>query len=164
MLLKDYMEKLAAAETVGEYVGRDMVLALDCTEGGTAASPEDYAFVGIHIEDVGAALTAKSEDRSYVYEGTSTIKTATQRSFTITGTRYISDTFQDFCCDPAIVYGVGSAVQRGYVYFHSGTGTGEKGTLTILVSRDGAGAASDPAGLQVEMKGCGPVSAYTYGG
>ncbi len=64
MLFKDYMEKLAAAETVGEYVGRDMVLALDCTEGGTAASPEDYAFVGIHIEDVGAALTAKSEDRS----------------------------------------------------------------------------------------------------
>lgn len=162
MLLKDYMEKLTAAEATGEYTGRDMVLAVDCTQSGDAATPGDYAFVGIHIEDVGAALTAKSEDRSYVLEGDATLKTSTQRTFTITGDRYISDDFQDFCCQPAIKFGSGGAVQRNYVYFHSGTKTGEQGCMTILVNKDGGGGASDPAEFEVELKSCGPVSAYTY--
>ena len=162
MLLKEYMEKLAAAEATGEYAGRDMILAVDCTETGDAAAPGDYAFVGVHIEDVGAELSPKSEDRSYVYEGDSTIKTSTQRTFSVSGTRFISDVFQDFCCKPEIKFGAGGAVQRKYVYFHSGTKTGESGVMTILVENDGNGSASDPAEFQVEMKSCGPVSAYTY--
>lgn len=162
MLLKEYMEKVAAAEATGEYIGRDMVLAVDCTEEGNAASPADYAFVGVHIEDVGAALDPKSEDRSYVLEGNSTLKTSTQRTFTVAGDRYISDAFQDFCCSAAIKFGSGCAVQRNYVYFHSGTKTGEQGTVTILVSQDGGGSASDPAGFEVEMKSCGAPAAYTY--
>ena len=162
MLLKEYMEKLTAAEATGEYTGRDMVLAVDCTESGNAADPGDYAFVGVHIEDVGAELSPKSEDRSYVLEGDSTMKTSTQRTFTITGARYISDDFQDFCCSPAIKFGSGSAVQRNYVYFHSGTKTGEQGRMTILVNKDGGGAASDPAEFEVELKSSGAVSAYTY--
>lgn len=162
MLLKEYMEKVAAAEAAGEYIGRDMVLAVDCTSEGNAANPREYAFVGVHIEDVGAALSSKSEDRSYVLEGDSTMKTSTQRSFTVTGDRYISDAFQDFCCSAAIKYGTGSMVQRNYVYFHSGTRAGEQGTVTILVNQDGGASASDPAGFEVEMKSCGVPSAYTY--
>ena len=162
MLLKEYMEKVAAAEATGEYIGRDMVLAVDCTEEGNAASPADYAFVGVHIEDVGAALDPKSEDRSYVLEGDTTLKTSTQRTFTVSGDRYISDAFQDFCCSAAIKFGSGCAVQRNYVYFHSGTKTGEQGAVTILVSQDGSGSASDPAGFEVEMKSCGAPVAYTY--
>ena len=162
MLLKDYMAKVAAAEATGEYVGRDMVLAVDCTAEGNAASPGEYAFVGVHIEDLGAALSAKSEDRSYVLEGDSTMKTSTQRSFNVTGDRYISDAFQDFCCSAAIKYGTGGTVQRNYVYFHSGTKAGEKGTVTILVNQDGGASASDPAGFEVEMKSCGVPVAYTY--
>ena len=162
MLLKEYMEKVAAAEATGEYIGRDMVLAVDCTEDGSAATPGDYAFVGVHIEDVGAALSAKSEDRSYVLEGDSTLKTSTQRTFTVSGDRYISDVFQDFCCSAAIKFGTGSAVQRNYVYFHSGTKAGEQGTVTILVNQDGGASASDPAGFEVELKSCGEPAAYTY--
>lgn len=162
MLLKEYMNILAAAEAVGEYAGRDMILAVDCSEAGDAATPEDYAFVGIHIEDVGAGLSAKSEDRSYVLEGDSTVKTSTQRIFTINGARYVTDDFQDFCCQPEIKFGAGGAVQRRYVYFHSGTRRGEAGVLTILVKNDGGGAASDPAGFEVEMKSCGKPKAYSY--
>ena len=162
MLLKDYMNTLAAAEATGEYTGRDMILAVDCTENGDAATPGDYAFVGVHIEDVGAELNPKSEDRSYVYEGDSTMKTSAQRTFAITGTRYVSDAFQDFCCSPEITFGTGGTVQRNYVYFHSGTKTGESGVMTILVQKDGAGAASDPAEFQVELKSCGRPKSYTY--
>lgn len=162
MLLKEYMAKVAAAEATGEYVGRDMVLAVDCTPEGDAATPGDYAFVGVHIEDVGAALNPKSEDRSYVLEGDSTMKTSTQRTFTVTGDRYISDAFQDFCCSAAIKFGSGSAVQRNYVYFHSGTKTGEQGLLTILVNKDGGAGASNPAEFEVEMKSSGSPTTYTY--
>ena len=162
MTLGNYMQTLAAAEATGEYTGRDMILAVDCTANGDAASPADYAFVGVHIEDVGAELNPKSQDRSYVSEGDSTMKTSAQRTFSISGTRYVSDTFQDFCCSPEIKFGTGGAVQRNYVYFHSGTKTGESGVMTILVQNDGSGAASDPAEFQVELKSCGRPVRYTY--
>lgn len=162
MLLKDYMDMLLVARTSGEYAGRDMVLAVDCSDSGNTQDPEDFAFVGVHIEDVGAGITAKSEDRSYVYEGDSTVRTSVQRTFSISGTRYISDAFQDFCCSEHIKYGTGAEVQRRYVYFHSGTGKGETGTLTILVENDGGGAASDPAEFHVEMKSCGAPESYRY--
>ena len=132
MLLKDYMDMLLVARTSGEYAGRDMVLAVDCSDSGNTQDPEDFAFVGVHIEDLGAGITAKSEDRSYVYEGDSTVRTSVQRTFSISGTRYISDAFQDFCCSEHIKYGTGAEAQRRYVYFHSGTGKGETGTLTIV--------------------------------
>ena len=162
MLLQEYMTTLAAAEATGEYAGRDMVLAVDCTESGDAATPGEYACVGVHIEDVGASLSPKSEDRSYVLEGDSTVKTSTQRTFTVEGARYVSDTFQDFCCKPEIKFGTGGAVQRKYVYFHSGTKEGEQGILTILVKNDGSGAASDPAEFEVELKSSSRPQAYTY--
>ena len=162
MTIKEYMEKVQAAEATGEYTGRDMVLGLDCTETGTAATPAEYTYVGVHVEDYGAALNAQSEDKSYVYEGDATLKTSTQRTFTITGQAYLSDGFMDFIRAHKVKFGNGSAVQRGYCYFHSGTHTGECGTMTVLVSNDGNGAASSPADIEVELKSSGPVSAYTY--
>ncbi len=162
MTIAEYMAKSQAAEATGEYVGRDMVLGLDCTENGSAASPAEYTYVGVHIEDYGASLNTNSEDKSYVFEGDSTLKTSTQRTFQITGQRYISDEFQDFITSYKVKFGKGSAVQRGYCYFHSGTKVGEQGTMTILVNNDGNGAASSPADIDVELKSSGPVSEYTY--
>lgn len=162
MKLSEYMAKVTAAAATGEYVGRDMVLAVDCTESGDAASPAEYTYVGAHIENYGATLSPKSEDKSYIYEGDSTIKTSTQRTFQITGQRLISDEFQDFIGSFGVKFGKGSAVQRRYVYFHSGTKQGEQGTLTILVNNDGNGPASAPADIDVEMKSSGPVTEYTH--
>lgn len=162
MTITEYMAKVAAAEATGEYTGRDMILGVDCSEDGSAADPGEYTFVGVHIEDVGASLSPKTEDKSYVYEGDSTIKTSTQRTFQITGQRYLSDAFQDFVTGFGVAFGKGSAVQRGYVYFHSGTKKGEKGIATIIVNNDGNGAASSPADLDVELK-CNSTVSYTYG-
>lgn len=163
MKISEYMAKVTAASSTGEYVGRDMVLGLDCSETTSpAAKPGDYTYVGVHVEDYGAKLEASTEDKSYVYEGDSTIKTSTKRTFQITGQDYISDDFMDFIRSFAVKFGKGSAVQRGYVYFHNGTKKGEKGTMTIIVNSDGSGAASSTADVDVELKSCGPVEEYTY--
>ena len=163
MKISEYMAKVTAATATGEYVGRDMVLGLDCSETTSpAAKPGDYTYVGVHVEDYGAKLEASTEDKSYVYEGDSTIKTSTKRTFQITGQDYISDDLMDFIRSYAVKFGKGSAVQRGYVYFHSGTKKGEQGTMTIVVNNDGNGAASSTADIDVELKSCGPVTEYTY--
>ena len=162
MKLSEYMAALTAAEATGEYVGRDMVFAMDCSEDGKAASIGDYAIAGPHVEDMGATLNPTSEDKSYIAEGDSTIKTSTKRSFTVTGQRLIGDEFQDFLCSFAIKYGKGSVVQRPYVYFHAGTKKGERGVVTILVKKDGAGAASATADIEVELQSCAIPTEYTY--
>lgn len=162
MTIKEYMAAVTAAEATGEYVGRDMVLGLDTTTDGSATDPSAYTYVGVHVEDYGAQLSAGTEDKSYVYEGDSSLKTSTQRTFQITGQRYISDDFQDFVNSFKIKFGTGSTVQRKYVYFHSGTKEGETGTMTIIVNNDGNGAASSPADIDVELRSSGPVSEYTY--
>lgn len=79
--------------------------------------PAEYAYVGAHIEDYGAGLDAKSEDKSYVYEGDSTMKTSTQRTFQITGQRYISDDFQDFISSFAIKFWQGQRGTAGLLLF-----------------------------------------------
>ena len=113
MKISEYMAKVTAAEATGEYVGRDMVLGLDCGEAAsTAGKAGDFTYVGTHVEDYGAKLDAKTEDKSYVYEGDSTVKTSTQRTFQITGQDYISDDFMDFIRSHAVKFGKGSAVQR----------------------------------------------------
>lgn len=162
MKLSEYMKAIIAAEETGEYVGRDMVLALDCSEDGASATVYNYEVVGPHVEDVGATLTPTSNDKSYIYEGDSTIKTSTKRAFAVTGQRLIGDGFQDFVCSPEIKYGKGSAVQRAYVYFHSGTKEGEQGIVTILVKKDGAGAASATADIEVDLQSCAIPKTYTY--
>ena len=162
MKLSEYMEAIKAAEATGEYVGRDMVFAMDCSDGEAAASIGDYAVAGPHVEDMGATLNPTSEDKSYIHEGDSTIKTSTKRSFTVTGQRLLGDEFQDFVCSFAIKYGKGSVVQRKYVYFHAGTKQGEQGVVTILVKKDGAGAASATADIEVELQSCAIPTEYTY--
>ena len=163
MTITEYMTKVTAAAATGEYVGRDMVLGLDCSAAPTAsAQPGSFTYVGAHVEDYGAQLEPKTEDKSYVYEGDSTVKTSTQRVFTVAGQAYISDDFMDFIRSFGVKFGRGSAVQRRYVYFHSGTNTGEQGLMSILVKNDGVGAASAPGEFEVELKSSGRPSAYTY--
>ena len=163
MTITEYMSKVTAATATGEYVGRDMVLGVDCAATPSAsAQPGSFTYVGAHVEDYGAELSPKTQDKSYVYEGDSTIKTSTQRTFSIAGQAYISDDFMDFIRSFAVKFGKGSAVQRRYVYFHSGTGKGESGTVTIIVKNDGNGAASSPADVEIEMKSCGPVAEFSW--
>ncbi|MBQ1678679.1 MAG: hypothetical protein II062_04000 [Oscillospiraceae bacterium] len=162
MKLSTYMAAVASTVSEdGERTGRQMVLALDCTEDGDATEA-NYAVVANHIENHGASLNAKTADKSYIGEGDSTLKMSTQRTFDVTGQLLRGDEFHDFINSFAIKFGVGSAVQRSYVYFDPGTGEGEKGVMTIIVNKDGAAAASDPADIDVRLAACGIPTEYTY--
>ena len=162
MTLSEYISAAqAAAASTGERTGRQMVLAVDCSVSGDA-TVANYAVVANHIENHGAALNPKTADKSYIGEGDSTIKTSTQRTFDVVGQLLRGDDFHDFVCSHGIKYGVGSAVQRNYVYFDPGTGTGESGKVTIIVNKDGAGPAGDPSDIDVRLAVVGTPSEYTY--
>lgn len=145
----------------GERTGRQMVLAVDCSEDGSTEE-KDYVVVANHVENVGASLSGKTTDKEYIGEGSMTIKSSTKRSFDISGQLLRGDPFHDFICSHKIKYGVGSAVQRKYVYFDPGTMKGESGTVTIVVNKDGAGAAGDPGDIDVTMDVAGTPDEYTY--
>lgn len=162
MTLDAYMAQIAAVEATGERIGRQMVLAVDTSKDGDASSVGDYTVVAYHIDNLGAALSASTTDKSYIGEGESTVKTGTKRSFAITGNRLVGETFQDFCLSNDIKYGVGSDVQRSYVYFDAGTLSGEKGNATITVTKDGSAAASDPADVEITLNVNGTPEDFTY--
>lgn len=162
MKLSDYIAAAqAAAASTGERTGRQMVLAVDCSTDGDA-TVANYAVVANHIENHGAALNPKTADKSYIGEGDSTLKTGTQRTFDVVGQLLRGDDFHDFVCSHGVKYGVGSEVQRNYVYFDPGTGEGESGKVTIIVNKDGAAGASDPADLDVRLAVVGIPAEYTY--
>lgn len=161
MKLSEFMAAAKQYSATGERTGRQMVLALDCSEDGSA-EVKDYAVIANHVENVGASLSGKTVDKEYIGEGASTIKSSTQRSFDVTGQLLRGDEFHDFVCSHAIKYGVGSAVQRKYVYFDPGTMKGETGTATIVVNKDGAGAAGDPGDIDVSLSVAGTPEEYTY--
>lgn len=162
MTLKEYMTEVQASAT-GERTGRQMVLAVDCSaQSGSDATVDTYIVVANHVENHGAALNAKTSDKSYIGEGDMTLRTGVQRTFSVTGQLLRGDPFHDFINSHAIKYGVGSEVQRGYVYFDPGTKKGEQGTVTISVNKDGAGAAGDPGDIDVSLSASGTPKEYTY--
>lgn len=162
MKLSVYMAAVAASVSeTGERTGRQMVLAVDCSEQGNA-DVADYAVVANHIENHGASLSSKTADKSYIGEGDSTLKVSTQRLFDVAGQLLRGDDFHDFINSHAIKFGKGSDVVRDYVYFDPGTGEGEKGKVTIVVNKDGAAAAGDPADIDVRLSSQGEPEEYTY--
>ena len=164
MTLAEYMAVAKQANqfsATGERTGRQMVLAVDCSEDGDAEE-KDYVVVANHVENVGASLTGKTTDKEYIGEGSVTIKSSTKRSFSVTGQLLRGDPYHDFICSHKIKYGVGTEVQRKYVYFDPGTMKGESGTVTIVVNKDGAGAAGDPGDIDVAMNVAGTPDEYTY--
>ena len=108
-------------------------------------------------------LNPITQDKTYIRAGQSTAKTGNQRSFSVTGDRYVGDEFQDFVLSHAIKYGTGQAVVRKYVYFNIITGKGEKGEVVIIVNSDGSGEAGNSAELDIELRKSGSApTEYTY--
>lgn len=162
MTLATYMAAVAASvAATGERTGRQMVLAIDCSANGQA-DVDDFAVVANHVENHGASLNSKTADKSYIGEGDSTLKISTQRLFDVTGQLLRGDAFHDFINSYSIKFGKGSSVVRDYVYFDPGTGVGEKGKVTIVVNKDGAAAAGDPADIDVRLSSLGEPEEYTY--
>lgn len=164
------LSELMAKNTVnpsftGFVTNDDWVLALDC--GETAATDfsgvADFAVVQMGVAGLDSNMNPVTVDKTYIRAGQSTAKTGTQRTFSVTGDRYIGDEFQDFALSHAIKYGTGQAVVRKYVYFNIVTGKGEQGECVIIVNSDGSGEAGNSSEIDIELKKSGALpEEYTW--
>ena len=151
----------------GWVTNDDMVLAVDCGQTAassvTAQTAAGFAVAGMGVTGLDGSLNPITQDKTYLRAGQSTVKTGTQRTFTVTADRYAGDAFQDFALSHAVKYGTGSAVVRKYLYFNILTGAGEQGECSIVVRSDGSGDAGENAGVEIELRAVGGTpKAYTY--
>lgn len=159
-LLKDWTAK---TDLTGPRVHNDMILAINTTPDVENVEVNDYAVVQIQIEGTEAELNPETSEKTYIRSGKNTNKTGTQRSFSVTGERYIGDAAQDFMLSHKIKYGSGADVITDYVYFDMATGKGEKGTVAIIVNSDGGGDASSGLEIDIELRqNGGNPTEFTY--
>lgn len=163
MKLSELMQGKTPSTTYEGFVTNDdFVLAMDCSADGSA-EVGDYDVVQMGVTGLDAQLNPITQDKQYIRAGQSTTKTGTQRSFAVSGDRYVGDTFQDFALSHKVKYGTGSAVIRPYVYFCVLNGKGEKGKASIIVNSDGAGEAGESAEIDIEIKKANEMpTEYTY--
>lgn len=144
----------------GEVKTNFMILGIAVE--GTESNPTKYAVAAAHIENLGAEIDASTEDSNYLYEGKFTTRIDARRTFSLEGKRIVGDEFQDWACSHAVKFGTGNDVIRDYVYFNALTGEGEKGRLTINVTKDGSGEANNSADFACSAFSNGAPEAYTY--
>lgn len=145
------------ADFEGWVTNDDFVLAISLTPGTDSTDVASYGVVQMGVEGLDAQLNPITVDKTYIRAGQSTQRTGTQRSFKVSGDRYIGDEVQDLIFGHAIKYGTGNAVITDYVYFNVLNGKGEKGKVTIIVNSDGGGNAGESAAIDVEFKKVGNV-------
>ena len=164
------LSELMASVTVnpaftGFVTNDDWVLAVDCGETAAAdfTSAKDFAVVQMGVAGLDSNMNPVTVDKTYIRAGQSTAKTGNQRSFSITGDRYIGDDFQDFALSHEIKYGTGQKVVRKYVYFNIVTGNGESGEAVIIVNSDGSGEAGNSSEIDIELRKSGAMpEEYTW--
>lgn len=163
MKLSELMQGFTPSATyAGEVTNADMVLAVDCSEDGSA-DVADYCVVQVGVTGLDAQLNPTTKDSHYLRAGQSTTKTGSQRAFSVSGDRVTGDEFQDFTLSHKIKYGVGAAVMRAYVFFCLLNGKGEKGMASIIVNSDSAGEADGNAEVDIEIRKAGSQpTEYTY--
>ena len=157
-LMKNHTPK---TDYEGWATNDDFVLAMGIT--GEEAGEGDYEVVQMGVAGLDAQLNPITQDKTYIRAGQSTTKTGSQRSFAVSGDRYIGDPFQDFAFSHAVQYGVGNAVIKPYVYFCILNGKGEKGQASIIVNSDGGGNAGESSAIDIEIrKAGGNPTEYTW--
>lgn len=165
MKLSELMQNYTPdAEYEGWVTNDDYVFAIDKTPGATTATaPGDYVVVEMGIAGLDSQMNPITQDKQYIRSGQNTMKTGTQRSFSVTGDRYAGDEAQDFCLSHKMKYGTGNNVVTNYVYFNVLNGKGEKGQVSIIVNSDGSGNAGESSAIDIEFKKIGSNPAeYTY--
>lgn len=149
----------------GVVTNDDFVLAIDCGESPAENwdADEEFAVVQLGVSGLDSNMNPITQDKVYIRAGQSTTKTGNQRSFAVSGDRYVGDDFQDFALSHDIKYGVGQKVVRKYVYFNIITGKGEKGEVSIIVNSDGSGEAGNSSEIAIELKKSGAApTEYAY--
>ena len=147
-------------EFEGFATNDDWVLAVGI---GETTSEKDYTVVQQGIAGLDPQMNPVTQDKQYIRTGLSTSKTGTQRTFAITGDRYIGDAFLDYCFGINIAHGVRQIVVVPYIYFSILTGKGEKGTVSIIVNSDGGGNAGENSSISIDLRSVGTApTEYTY--
>ncbi len=149
----------------GWVTNDDYVFAIDTSMGkGAATNDGDYVVVEIGIAGLDSQMNPVTQDKQYIRSGQNTMKTGTQRSFSVTGDRYAGDPAQDFCLSHKMKYGTGNNVVVNYIYFNILNGKGERGQVSVIVNSDGSGNAGESSAVDIEFKkiGSNPTE-YTYG-
>ena len=82
-----------SADYEGWITNDDWVLAVDST--GEATKVADFTVVQMGIAGLDAQMNPVTQDKQYIRTGQNTTKTGTQRTFKVSGDRYIGDAFQD---------------------------------------------------------------------
>ena len=93
MTIKELMTgKTPSADFEGWVTNDDMVLAVDIS--GTAGTKiDDFVVAQMGVAGLDAQMNPITQDKQYIRAGQSTTKTGTQRTFKVTGDRYIGDEF-----------------------------------------------------------------------
>ena len=148
----------------GWVTNDDYVFAINTSPDGTTATAEgDYEVVEMGIAGLDSQMNPVTQDKQYIRSGQNTMKTGTQRSFSVTGDRYVGDPAQDYCLSHRMKYGTGNNVVTDYLYFNILNGKGEKGRVSIIVNSDGSGNAGESSAVDIEFKNIGSYPAeYTY--
>lgn len=166
MTLTELMSGVTLNPTFTGFVTNDdWVLAVDCGETPATDFTKvgEFAVVQLGVAGLDSNLNPITNDKTYIRAGQSTTKTGNQRSFSVTGDRYIGDAFQDFALSHAVKYGTGQSVVRKYAYINIITGKGETGEVCIIVNSDGSGEAGNSSEIDIELKKSGSAPAeYTY--
>lgn len=162
MKLSELMTNITPDEEFEGFVTNDdYVLAIKT--GATAQTEADYEVVQMGVAGLDSNLNPITQDKTYIRAGQSTQKTGTQRSFQITGDRYIGDPAQDYLLSHDQKYGTGNAVVVDYVYFNILNGKGEKGKAVVIVNSDGSGNAGESSAIDIELRKSGELpTEYTY--
>ncbi len=140
----------------GWVTNDDYVFAIDVEpEGSTVTTDGDYEVVEVGIAGLDSQMNPVTQDKQYIRSGQNTMKTGTQRSFAVTGDRYVGDPAQDYCLSHKMKYGTGNSVVTNYLYFNILNGKGEKGKASIIVNSDGSGNAGESSAVDIEFKKIG---------
>lgn len=146
----------------GFVTNDDWVLAVDIS-AEKSEEVGNYIVIQDGIEGLDSNMNPVTQDKQYIRAGQSTTKTGTQRTFAVSGDRYIGDEFQDWAFSNAIKYGTGASVNVPYVYFCLKNGKGEKGVVAVIVNSDSAGTAGDNSTIAIDLKKSGALPQdFTY--
>lgn len=157
-------ERTVNPDYEGWVTNDDYVFAINASpEGAPATADGDFEVVEMGIAGLDSQMNPVTQDKQYIRSGQNTMKTGTQRSFSVTGDRYVGDPAQDFCLSHRMKYGTGNNVVTDYLYFNILNGKGEKGRVSIIVNSDGSGNAGESSAVDIEFKkiGSNPTE-YTY--
>lgn len=145
----------------GVATNDDFVLAIDVSEDGLSEDG-DYVVAQNGISAVDAQLSPENDEVIYIRQGKVSIKTATQRTFNLSGDRMHGDPLQDFVLSHAIKFGTGQKVIRPYLFFSLLTGKGERGIASIIVNSDGSGDAGASAEIDIDIMATTAPTEYTW--